>query len=235
MKKSITIPVICVSLFLAACSSGISTDEYNNAVAEVSKAQESLDAAEAANESLSTEMESVKAVLEERESVLADLTAEYATYKATMAPYEKLESAEAEARLIEAESIAESKTQAEAESKAAEQSQREAEEKLGYDTGITYDQLARTPDDFIEKKVKFKGTVIQTIEGDEAFNQLRLATKNGYDDVIMCEYEKDLVSSRILVNDTITVYGISYGLISYESTGSGIITIPYMVIEQVDQ
>lgn len=235
MKKNFTIPVICVSLLLAACSSGVSTDEYNNAVAEASKVQESLDAAEATNESLSAEMESVKAVLEERESALADLTAEYATYKATMAPYEKLESAEAEARLIEAESIAESKAQAEAESKAAEQAQREAEEKLGYDTGITYDQLARTPDDFIGKKIKFRGTVVQTVEGEDSFNHLRLATKNGYDDVIMCEYEKDLVSSRILVNDVITVYGTSYGLYSYESTGSGIITIPAMNIEHVDQ
>lgn len=40
-----------------------------------------------------------------------------------------------------------------------------AEEAQGYETGITYDQLARTPDDFKGKKVKFTGKVVQVIEG----------------------------------------------------------------------
>ena len=48
-----------------------------------------------------------------------------------------------------------------AEQKAAEEAAaaKAAEEAKGYETGITYDQLARTPDDFKGKKVKFYGKV----------------------------------------------------------------------------
>lgn len=42
--------------------------------------------------------------------------------------------------------------------------QKAAEEAQGYETGITYDQLARTPDQFIGKKVKFTGKVLQVLE-----------------------------------------------------------------------
>lgn len=37
---------------------------------------------------------------------------------------------------------------------------------MGNDTGITYDQLARNPDDYLFEKVKFRGKVVQVMEGD---------------------------------------------------------------------
>ena len=37
-------------------------------------------------------------------------------------------------------------------------------EAIGYDTGITYEQLARTPNEYNGEKVKFSGKVIQVIE-----------------------------------------------------------------------
>ncbi|WP_272875231.1 hypothetical protein [Bhargavaea massiliensis] len=59
----------------------------------------------------------------------------------------------------------------------------EEEAKKGYDTGITYDQLARTPDDYIGKKVKFSGKVIQVMEGDGT-TQIRFAVNEDYDTII---------------------------------------------------
>src|SRR3954469_7917883 len=79
---------------------------------------------------------------------------------------------EAEAKAVEEKRLAEEKAKAEAEAAAKAQAEEEAaaraeaEAKKGYDTGITYDQLARTPDDFIGQKVKFRGKVVQVIEGD---------------------------------------------------------------------
>ncbi len=67
----------------------------------------------------------------------------------------------------------------------AEEAKKAEEEKKGYDTGITYDQLARTSDDYKYKKVKFKGKVIQVIEdGDEV--QIRFAVSGNYDKVVLC-------------------------------------------------
>lgn len=169
-------------------------------------------------------------LLAEKESIQA----KYDSYKESMSEYEGLSAAEAESRRIQAESIAESeqvaKEQEEKESLAA----KEAEEKAGYETGITYEQLARTPDDFEGEKVKFTGKVVQLIEGDSS-NSIRFAVDSDYGDMLYCEYDKSIVSSRILENDIITIYGTSYGLYSYQSTIGGKITIPAVIIDKIDQ
>ncbi|MGX4687505.1 hypothetical protein JNUCC83_11735 [Vagococcus sp. JNUCC 83] len=108
------------------------------------------------------------------------------------------------------------------------------EEAKGYDTGITYQQLARTPDDFIMKKVKFSGKVVQVLEDDKD-TQLRIAVDGNHDTIVYAEYESKLVSSRVLEDDYITISGYSMGLLSYKSTMGGTITIPSVVVKKVEQ
>lgn len=110
-----------------------------------------------------------------------------------------------------------------------------AEEAKGYETGITYDQLARTPDDYYGKKVKFYGKVVQVIEGSGDDVQIRLAVDDNYDTILFGQYSSDIVSSRVLEDDYITIYGTSVGTISYESTMGGTITIPGVYIDKIDQ
>jgi hypothetical protein len=55
------------------------------------------------------------------------------------------------------------------------------------------------------------------MEGDST-TQLRIAINSEYDEIIYTEYDSSLVESRILDDDTITIYGVSYGLLSYQST-----------------
>lgn len=114
---------------------------------------------------------------------------------------------------------------------AEEAAAKAAEEARGYETGITYNQLARTPDEYEGKKVKFKGKVIQVIEGTLE-TQIRLAVNSDYDDILFCSIPKNLTAStRILEDDYITIMGISEGLISYESTMGGQITIPSVSVK----
>ena len=173
---------------------------------------------------------------------------EYDDYKAKMQPYESIqledaknktekESRElAEKKAAEEKAAAEAKAKKEAEEKAAaekkaaeEQAAAEAkaaEEARGYETGITFDNLARTPDAYKGKKVKFSGKVIQVIEGTTE-TQLRLAISGDYNKVIFCRVPKAKTSAtRILEDDYIHIMGVSNGLISYESTMGGTITIP---------
>lgn len=170
---------------------------------------------------------------------------EYTAYKKRMEPYEELETSEAEARKIEAEKVAAEKKAAEekaaADKKAAEEkaaadaaAAKAAEEAKGYETGITYDQLARTPDDFTGQKVKFYGKVIQVMESDGSV-QIRLAVDDNYDTILYGEYSSSIVSSRILEDDYITIYGMSVGTITYQSTLGGNITIPGVYIDKIDQ
>lgn len=118
------------------------------------------------------------------------------------------------------------------EKKLAEEKEKQA--KQGYNTGITYEQLARTPDKLMGRAVKFHGKVIQIIEGDTEV-QMRLAVNDDYDKILYCAISKDnLKGTRILENDKITIYGVSTGLITYNSTMGGKISIPGVLIEKYE-
>lgn len=93
--------------------------------------------------------------------------------------------AQAEADRIAAE---EAEKKAEEEQEAARKAEEEAaaqkaeeDARKGYDTGITFNNLARNPDDFRGQKVKFTGEVLQVIESDSEVD-IRLSTrKDQYD------------------------------------------------------
>ena len=211
--KKVFVALLGSAMLVGCSSSGISQEQYESIVADAESYSEKI-------EELEREKESIQS--------------EYDDYKESMSEYEGLASAEVESRRIQAESIVAAekaaKEQAEAESLAAQ----EAEEKIGYETGITYEQLARTPDDFEGKKVKFTGEVVQLIEGDTS-NSIRFAVNSDYDSMLYCEYDKSIVSTRVLEDDIITIYGTSYGLYSYQSTMGGKITIPAVIIDKIDQ
>ena len=122
----------------------------------------------------------------------------------------KKKAAEEAAKKAAAEAKAKKEAEALAAAEAAAQKKAEEEERRGYDTGITYDQLARTPDDFYGDKVKFYGKVIQVMEGDGE-TQVRIAVNDDYDKIIFGIYDSYIVDSRILEDDLITVMGTSDG------------------------
>ncbi len=129
----------------------------------------------------------------------------------------------------EGQTLAE-QAQAELDAAAAKAAEEEAK---GYETGITYDQLARTPDDYIGKKVKFSGKVVQVLEGDDTVD-IRLAVNSDHNTILYGVYDKKITSSRVLEDDIITVYGTSLGTISYKSTFGGTITIPGIVVSKIE-
>lgn len=117
--------------------------------------------------------------------------------------------------------------------KEAEEKRLADEEKKGFQTGITYDDLARRPSDNVGEKIQFSGEVVQVME-DETDVQIRFAVNGDYDNMMYCLYSKDLVDSRILEGDNITIYGLSSDLITYDSTMGGSITIPSMVVMGIE-
>jgi len=125
-------------------------------------------------------------------------------------------------------------SKAASESEAKESSERAASASVAHDpatyqTGITYDQVARTPDEYEDKKVQFTGRVLQVME-DKSGTQIRLGVDGSYDNIILVSIDKsNLNGSRILEDDLVTVSGISSNTITYESTLGGNITIPSMI------
>ena len=150
------------------------------------------------------------------------------------APWFEMTAAEQEKKEAELKAAKEAKEKEEAEKLAAEQKKKEEEEKKGYDTGITYSQLARTPDDYLAKKVKFSGKVVQVMEDGDSVG-IRLAVDGDYDNVILGTFDSSIISERILEDDYITVYGLSAGIYTYESTMGASISVPSMTIDKISR
>ncbi|WP_019912439.1 hypothetical protein [Paenibacillus sp. HW567] len=93
-----------------------------------------------------------------------------------------------------------------------------------------YKELARNPDQYMDQKVLFSGEVVQVIESSKGKGvQYRInVTKGeyGYEDTVLVTYERNDGESRILEEDLVSVWAYSKGLITYESTIGGNITIP---------
>lgn len=104
------------------------------------------------------------------------------------------------------------------------------QKRVAYNTGITYNQLARNPDTYKGKKVKFSGKVIQVMESDGE-TQLRIAIDGNYDNILLAGYDPAIINGRILKNDQITLKGVSIGVITYDSTMGGSITIPGVKVD----
>ena len=97
---------------------------------------------------------------------------------------------------------------------------------------VSYDNLARTPDNYKYSKIKGTGEVIQVLESDGE-TQLRIAINGDYDKVVLVYYDSNIVSSRVLEGDSVTYYGTSYGLYTYESTMGGEITVPLIEVHKI--
>lgn len=116
----------------------------------------------------------------------------------------------------------------EAEEEQEREEEAERQDPNSYES-VDYITLARNPENYVGKKLKFSGEILQVIEGDSN-TEYRLAVNNDYDNVVYMSISNDDLPQRILEEDLVTVYGESTGKITYESTLGGNITIPSMVI-----
>ncbi len=243
MKKTVVLVlvVLLIAMLFIGCAPGIAPEEYEalkNKNVELTKEkddlQEQLNAAptkddvstlQAKNKELETKasnLETDKKSLTSENKTLKEEVEKLNTKIEEAAPWFQKTEEEKQA-LIEEQKAAE-----EAEKLAAEE-----EAKLGYDSGITYDQLARTPDDYLGKMVKFSGVVLQVSEAGDNI-AIRMSTKGKYDNVIMAIIPQKLLSARILEDDKITVYGLSSGIYTYTAVRGNEISIPSVVVEKLD-
>jgi hypothetical protein len=96
-----------------------------------------------------------------------------------------------------------------------------------------YKAYARDPDKYKGDLIKITGTVIQVLEGDGTVD-LRVAQNDDYDKVWYVEYFPEPGDSRVLEDDTVTVYGYYFGILQYESTSGATISVPAIVANNVD-
>lgn len=104
---------------------------------------------------------------------------------------------------------------------------------------ISYDSLARDPEKYKGKLVKFYGRVIQVQESDSIlyYSVYRINVGNDgygyYDDTVYVTYDSTKSSTRILEDDMVTFYGEYQGLKTYETIMGGSVTIPHVQAEYI--
>ena len=102
---------------------------------------------------------------------------------------------------------------------------------------ISYDELARNPDSYTGKRLKFTGEIIQVIEDGNTATYRINVTQGDYglwDDTVLVYYRFSDGQSRFLEDDIVTFYGMSGGLYTYESTIGASITVPLVYAEYID-
>ena len=135
-----------------------------------------------------------------------------------------------------AERAEKEKAEAEQKKKDEEAAAQRAKEEIAaqYETGITFENLARNPDTYQGKKVKFYGKIVQVIKGDDRY-QFRFAVDDNYDQMLYIEISDDQISNnRLLEDDYITIKGSSYGEYTYKSAIGGEITVPAVIVDSFE-
>ncbi len=96
-----------------------------------------------------------------------------------------------------------------------------------------YEALARTPDDFTDKKVYVGGKVLQVSESKDGV-MLRVATDYSYDGVVMVAAPTAaLGDTRILEDDLVDCYGTSTGIYTYTSVLGASVSVPSIYADKV--
>ena len=206
------------------------TEEYKtlNSLYESSK-----EYGESLNEKVTELKKSIKD-LEEENSLLTKKVEEAAPW------FEMKE----EERKAEEERIAQEKAQKEAEEKA----KKEAEEKAAaekkaqeeaaakeaeahkYETGLTWEDIAR------EGKIgtlgQFEGKIIQVMNGN-GYTQYRVAINGNYDTIMLVEIDDSIKTETLLENDYIYFKGSSAGNRTYTTVLGAEMTIPAFIVDEV--
>ena len=114
------------------------------------------------------------------------------------------------------------KAEEQAKKEAEEQARREAEAHK-YETGLTWEQIAREG-----KKGtlgQFEGKIIQVMNGD-GFTQYRVAINGDYDQVMLIEVKNGVAKETLLEDDYVYFKGESLGTITYTTVMGAEMTIP---------
>ena len=102
---------------------------------------------------------------------------------------------------------------------------------------LDYKAISRDPDTYEGNLYKFDGKILQVMEeaqGDgTTFVTLRVATKGGYDDVVLVGYTRSAGEARVLEDDRVTIHGTSHGLYTYETVMGAEMTIPLIIADTV--
>lgn len=131
--------------------------------------------------------------------------------------------------------LAQEKAQKEAEEKAKKEAEEEAKrqaESQKYETGLTWEQIAR------EGKVgtlgKFEGKILQVISTPAGF-AYRVAINGDYDQVMYVDDTLNMATETLLEGDYVYFKGMSMGTTTYTTVMGANVTIPAFLVDEINR
>ena len=108
-------------------------------------------------------------------------------------------------------------------------------DKTTYSKDITYENLARYPDNYKDERISFTGKVTQVTKEDY-FGEVtaRMNANNDSDQNLYFVYDKDIIDYNLLTDDEITIYGVFTGLYSYTTVLGNELTVPKMEVYMIE-
>ena len=94
---------------------------------------------------------------------------------------------------------------------------------------LDFKSVSRDPEKYKGQYFQFTGKVLQVLESEYStytLVNLRVATKDNYDNVVYVVYKRPKKAPRILEDDQVSIYGQCTGLYSYKSVLGQTITLP---------
>lgn len=104
-----------------------------------------------------------------------------------------------------------------------------------YKTDITFEQIARYPEDYATQLVRFDGVVTQVISETNDEVDAVFAVDGDYSKEIIIAFYPDSVSFRVMEGDDLTIYGMFLGLTSTTTVLGNRETFPMVFAEIIDQ
>lgn len=253
MKRAVIfLALIALCISISGCGEPtVSQAEFDELQRIFDESQASNDELQKANTMLTNEIEELKNGLESAENTIANLTEQIEELEngpaALVVSIRNAAEAEEWEKVVElaeelhvrangSEEDIEGQKFCKTATKAIEKAEEERarEEARAYDTGITYDQLSRSPNDYKEQKVKFRGVVFQSFEqGSDSI--IMMAIGGDYNSILYITCPTSSLSTRVLENDWITVLGIANGLFTYESSGRGTLSVPWVTADSIER
>lgn len=107
-----------------------------------------------------------------------------------------------------------------------------AYDNVSYPT-INYDSAARYPSSYKGDKCSFSGKVLQVISGGTT-TSYRISSRGNYDNVVYVTIKNTDITTPIIEDDKVTVYGKYDGNYTYTSIWGASITLPSVTAERIN-
>ena len=145
---------------------------------------------------------------------------------------EKAQKEAEEAARKQAEEEAKRKAEEEEKARKEEEERQKAEaEAHKYETGLTWEQIAREGKN--GTLGQFEGKIVQVINGNYGYTQYRIAINGNYDTIMLVEAASYELKETLLEDDYVYFKGKSMGTVSYESVMGANITIPAIDVDEI--